>query len=264
VLSALAAAHAQLGEAEAATTAVVELDRLPASPFSEPEQDLSRAWALAVSGDLPGGRDVLLAAAARAGTTGYRISEAALLHDVARLGAPSSVVRRLDELAGECEGGLVAAYVAHAAAAAAGDAAALVAAADDFERLGALLLAAESATEAAQASQNDGDRRIASSLSARAAALAASCQGARTPALATTVAVSPLTPRERDIAAFAAGGESSKDIAERLFLSVRTVNNHLQSVYSKLGITGRHELTAALEVSPSPSPPGRRSSSAPR
>ena len=58
--------------------------------------------------------------------------------------------------------------------------------------------------------------------------------------------VAPLTSRERDIANLAARGETSKDIADRLFLSVRTVNNHLQSVYSKLGVSGRRELAKAL------------------
>ena len=58
--------------------------------------------------------------------------------------------------------------------------------------------------------------------------------------------VVPLTARERDIATFAAQGESSKAIAEQLFLSVRTVNNHLQNVYSKLGVTGRGQLAGRV------------------
>ncbi len=62
--------------------------------------------------------------------------------------------------------------------------------------------------------------------------------------------VAPLTRRERDIATLAAGGASSKEIADRLYLSVRTVNNHLQSAYSKLGIAGRRELANALAEHP--------------
>jgi DNA-binding CsgD family transcriptional regulator len=56
--------------------------------------------------------------------------------------------------------------------------------------------------------------------------------------------LSPLTRREREIAALAASGASSKVIAARLSLSSRTVDNHLQSVYGKLGIRGRRDLAA--------------------
>ena len=107
-----------------------------------------------------------------------------------------------------------------------------------------MLLAAEAA-EAAQAHQRAGDRRAAAALGVRSAALGATCEE-RTPALAVPVTVVPLTGRERDIATLAARGEPSKAIAERLFLSVRTVNNHLQNVYSKLGVGSRRELAAAL------------------
>jgi DNA-binding CsgD family transcriptional regulator len=44
------------------------------------------------------------------------------------------------------------------------------------------------------------------------------------------------------VAALAAGGLSSKQIAARLAMSVRTVDNHLRAVYLKLGIAGRTEL----------------------
>jgi DNA-binding CsgD family transcriptional regulator len=44
----------------------------------------------------------------------------------------------------------------------------------------------------------------------------------------------------------AAAGITSKDIAERLYLSVRTVNNHLQHAYTKLGVSSRAALAQAL------------------
>jgi DNA-binding CsgD family transcriptional regulator len=247
VLSALATAHAVLGDAAAAAATVGELDRRPPFPFTRPEQELGRAWALAAAGDLAGARRTLLAAADLAAATGYRATEAWILHDVARLGDAASVADRLDALRSICEGDLIDAYADHAAAAVAGRAEALVDTADRFERIGARLLAAEAATEAARAYQRQGNRRAATALMVRATALGQACEGARTPALTALDMVVPLTSRERDIATLAAQGVASKAIADRLFLSVRTVNNHLQSVYSKLGVTGRRQLASAMD-----------------
>ena len=246
ILSALATAAAVLADADGAAAAVEELEQIPPLAFQRPEQEFGPAWARVVEGDLSGARRVLRAAADLAASTGYRTSEAALLHDVARLGEPASVVDRLAELATDCEGELVGTYAAHAVAVARHQADALADTADRFVELGAVLLAAEAAAEAAQAYQRAGDRRAAAALGVRSAGLAATCEGARTPALTVPVTVVPLTGRERDIATLAARGEPSKAIAERLFLSVRTVDNHLQNVYSKLGIGSRRELAAAL------------------
>jgi DNA-binding CsgD family transcriptional regulator len=49
------------------------------------------------------------------------------------------------------------------------------------------------------------------------------------------------------VARLAANGLPSKEIAARLFLSLRTVNNHLQRAYTKLGVTSRADLARALE-----------------
>ncbi len=51
---------------------------------------------------------------------------------------------------------------------------------------------------------------------------------------------------ERESALLAAAGRSNKQIAEKLFVSVRTVENRLQHVYGKLGIPGRAALGEAL------------------
>jgi len=248
-LSFVAVAHAWLGDPEAAAAAAGELQRLPELPHSRAEQTLGPAWARAAAGDAPGGRAVLAAAADDARASGHRVSEAWLLHDVARLGDAPGAADRLDELAAMCEGALVAAFAAHARAACGLRPEPFVEAADRFEAIGALLLAAEAASEAADAAQRRGDGRAASAHRTRAHHLSRSCEGARTPGLATTDAVVPLSARERDIATYAARGESAKEIAARLFLSTRTVNNHLQNVYTKLGISGRRELAGALQLS---------------
>ena len=63
-------------------------------------------------------------------------------------------------------------------------------------------------------------------------------------------AVTPLTSREREIAARAADRLSNREIAERLVVSVRTVENHLARVYVKLGVDGRRDLRDALGCEP--------------
>jgi DNA-binding CsgD family transcriptional regulator len=60
--------------------------------------------------------------------------------------------------------------------------------------------------------------------------------------------LTPLTAREREVASLAAEGLSSDVIAKRLFVSVRTVDNHMQHVYQKLGIASRRDLPAALGI----------------
>lgn len=60
----------------------------------------------------------------------------------------------------------------------------------------------------------------------------------------------PLTPQEREIATLAAAGLSNKQIAQRLFLSHKTVGNHLFRIFPKLGITSRAALRDALTTLP--------------
>ena len=55
-----------------------------------------------------------------------------------------------------------------------------------------------------------------------------------------------LTPREFQVAKLAAGGATNRDIASRLFIAVRTVDAHLQSVFRKLGINDRKDIPEAL------------------
>ncbi|KAA9134829.1 helix-turn-helix transcriptional regulator [Microbacterium caowuchunii] len=55
-----------------------------------------------------------------------------------------------------------------------------------------------------------------------------------------------LTPRELEIARLIAQGASNRDVAARLVVSERTVDNHLYRIFRKLGITSRSELAGLL------------------
>jgi DNA-binding CsgD family transcriptional regulator len=113
--------------------------------------------------------------------------------------------------------------------------------------MGADLLAAEAAADAAVAWQRAGDPRRSAGAERRAAALTDRCEGPTTPALQAIEARVQLASAEREAALLAAAGRSNKQIAEELCLSVRTVENRLQRVYEKLGINGRAELAAGLQ-----------------
>jgi DNA-binding CsgD family transcriptional regulator len=53
-----------------------------------------------------------------------------------------------------------------------------------------------------------------------------------------------LTARERDVALLAARGRSARQIAEELFIGVRTAETHIARVYAKLGVSSQVELVA--------------------
>jgi len=57
--------------------------------------------------------------------------------------------------------------------------------------------------------------------------------------------VSDLSPRELEVMELVAAGLTNEAIADRLFLSVRTVERHLSNVYSKLGVSGKAARAAA-------------------
>ncbi len=55
-----------------------------------------------------------------------------------------------------------------------------------------------------------------------------------------------LTPAERRVVEAAAGGATNREIAQNLFVSLRTVEMHLTNAYRKLGISSREELAEAI------------------
>ena len=82
------------------------------------------------------------------------------------------------------------------------------------------------------------------------AELRASGMRAATPA---PTAFSALSPQELQIARLAAEGLSNREIAQRLYLSPRTVGSHLYRIFPKLDISSRVELAALLDAARRPS-----------
>ena len=62
----------------------------------------------------------------------------------------------------------------------------------------------------------------------------------------TPIGVESLTPSERRVAELAASGLTNRQIAQTLFLTVKTIETHLAAAYDKLGIRSRQQLPAAL------------------
>src|SRR5215469_2205442 len=248
-LSGLALAHAMLGDASGAAQALAERGTGPEFGFRGPEQQLADTWTAHALRRPAEAAARFRGAAAQAASTGHATAESWLLHDLARTSGEDTSAR-LRELADACDSPLVSARARHAAAARARNAQELTSAASDFETLGAKLLAAEASSGAAEAFRRAGDRRSATAAHRRAVALAAFCEGAATPGLFHAPAAIQLSGREREIVMLAAKGLASKDIAERMFLSVRTVSNHLQHAYTKLGVRGRAGLAEAVGCTP--------------
>ena len=248
-LAGVTLAEAMAGNGAAAAESEAQLGAVPAQWMVALDPlliDRCHPWVLVASGRMTDARAGLRKAADAARAGEQYGSEAVLLHDLVRLGDADGVGTRLQELAQVVDGDLVPAFAAHAAARAKGDGRALEAAARQFEAIGALLLAAEAAHEAAVAYRGAGSSRQTSAMTRETARLTALCGTPRDPLLVNVHAAEQLTTRELEIAMLAAAGLSSKAVADRLHLSVRTVDNHLQHIFSKLGITTRSALQAVL------------------
>ncbi|MET8030549.1 LuxR C-terminal-related transcriptional regulator [Streptomyces avermitilis] len=247
-VSGLIACAALTGDMDTAESLLPDLEQYAPSGFMAGEETLGTAWLHAARGKLSRARDLLHTAAADARRTGHTLSEVLLLTDIARLGDAPSVQHRLSELASHCDGALTHGRAHFAAALADNDPGRLMDCSHDFEQMGSPILAAEASAASAGAWTHRGDPRKATASTARATALAAQCEDARTPLLTTLgTPSSRLTKREQEIALMAAAGDSSKTISRHLTLSVRTVDNHLQRIYLKLGVRNRADLAKALE-----------------
>lgn len=236
------------------------VDRV-ATPRVATRAGLVTAWLTALREGPSAGARAAIDAGDRAAELEHRSVALEAWHLAVRLGRPEAVQGRLAALDRELSSPLLAAVAAHAPAVDARDPEALEEVLHRFVDTDQLLLAAETAVQAAAsatgADPTTGARgalreRIAaddSAEGARLTALAATlrqlCPGAHTPPVRDLPGTG-LTVRQLEIARIARDGATSRSIARRLGLSERTVDNHLAAVYRKLGLRGRHELPRVL------------------
>jgi DNA-binding CsgD family transcriptional regulator len=175
------------------------------------------------------------------------VADEALLVDVwHRLDPSEDTAERLSTLARRTDSPLVHGLATHAVALVERDPRSLLQAGDELAAVTAWLAAAEAAAAASFILDDRHDDRAAKAAVRQAQEWAAHCEGARTALLDRLSAPPVLTGRELEVARLAAAGHSSKDIADRLGVSVRTVDTHLYRSYSKLGVNDRSGLAEAL------------------
>jgi DNA-binding CsgD family transcriptional regulator len=234
------------GAIDEAAAALAALDAVR-RPFRllDYERSLARAWVAAGRGAVSEAITVVLSAAERAAAAGQFAAEVICLQVATQFGDRSSAPR-LRELESMVEGPRVGVAAQFAEALRDGDAAELASVSEEFESMGDLVAAIDSAAHAALAYRRQDLRGSALGCSTRATALAQRCGGASTPGLRQAGEPLPLTDREREIVMLIGEGLSNRDIAERLTLSTRTVESHVYRAMLKTGTTSRDELATLL------------------
>ena len=200
------------------------------------------AWSAYLDGDHARAQEAYQFAAAE--TTAQPPVAAMLLFDSLRVGGSSKrLAGPLRALSDRCDAPLVHVYAEHAAAYGAGDGGALLKVSDAYERIGPLLYAMVSARHAAACFLREGREDSARRAAARAHSLYQPDQGGQPPSVpGLDGGEVELTRREAQLAALAARGLTNAEIADRLVLSVRTVESHVYRAMHKLGVNDRRQL----------------------
>ncbi len=248
--SGLTAVHAQLGDVAEAEAAADNYREAQAARHEggvwRLQSVIARAWLLVVRNEIAQAHDLLDEGAVYLRRRERFAHEGMLLLERARLGAAKEVSRRLGEIADLCTGGPTRLRAEAAAAMASGSGDHLLRVARACEEAGMVLVGAETALRASHVYADEGERRAAAEARQVSDLLRRETGNARTPGLVHRHGAHALTPREKEIALMAAEGMSSREIATHLVLSIRTVENFLQRVYNKTGITSRRELPRVL------------------
>ena len=235
------AMHGDLAAAQEAQARYRALVAGATVPYLSPQEAWARAALAVAEGNISHAAGMLLDAAA-----GEEIptDRGHLLYQALRADAdPKIIAPALRAAAASCDAPLIGVFARQASALANRDGAGLAGAAEALGQIGAWLWAAEAAAQAAVAHTGAGRGDPARRALALSGRFQDQCEDPRSPVLAAApLAPAGLTRREREIVELASHGATNAEIAQRLVLSVRTVESHLYRAMGKLGAGTRHEL----------------------
>jgi ATP/maltotriose-dependent transcriptional regulator MalT len=246
----LAEAHAKLGEADAARAAIIEAQSCvpPDYLFMQTALSVATGWSLAANGCVTEAIATVQLGAATARERNQPAHELACLQVAAQWGDVSGA-ERARELADELGLPLAKAVAHHMESLAAGDGEGLLAASGEYRAIGDRAAAADVAAQAAVAFTGDQQRKRGLWAAAVAKELSDACGGLCTPALRSP-AGQPLTGRQREIVQLVLAGLSNRQIADRLVMSVRSVEGHVYRACQRVGASSREELASIARAGP--------------
>lgn len=214
----------------------------------------AKGWVLRGSGRATEAVEAFETAATMQGAMGFALSQMIALSGAARAGAASRVIGEIERLAGTVDGRCIDVLVRQARALCRDEINRESGLASEFDHLGNEAIglgmhgvAAEAFLAASRLHGSVGggegpraavasERKAADQMALCATDLFGSASGSS----------GELSLREREIAGLAAAGMSNREIADKLVLSIRTVETHLLRVYRKLGVRRRSELAESL------------------
>ena len=246
----LAEAHAKLGEAEAAEKAIAEAQSCVPSEylFMQTTFDIATGWSLAANGCVSEAIATVRSAAVQARERNQPTHELACLQVAAQWGDASGAVRAR-ELADALDLPLAKAVARHTESLAADDGEGLLVASSDYQAMGDRATAGDVAAQAAVAFTGHQQRKRGLWAAAVAKELSDACGGLCTPALRSP-ASQPLTGRQREIVELVLAGLTNRQIADRLVMSVRSVEGHVYRACQRVGASSREELASIARAGP--------------
>lgn len=246
----LTEAHAKLGEAEAAREAISEAHSYVPTDylFMQTTLAVANGWSLAANGCVNEAIATVQSAAQEARERNQPTHELACLQVAAQWG-DSSGMARARELADELELPLANAIARHTESLQANDGEGLLKASDDYLAIGDRATAADVAAQAAVAFTRAQLRKRGLYAAAVAKERSDACGGLCTPALRSPSS-QPLTGRQREIVELVLAGLTNKEIAKRLYMSVRSVEGHVYRACQRVGANSREELASIARAGP--------------